>query len=164
MTTGFPTVTTAVGNLIVNPSGASAGLYETPMRCGAWWITDLSPVWGFPSLRGENMIIPGAPGRRAVQRRMDEGTYVMPMQVIGDVNVTGGTPSSVAAGLRQNLEYLWSNVGDPSTGVTRLAKLILPDLPVIDGVEVQIRLSLVFRKVGRAGLLVEVTVPDGRFV
>lgn len=163
MSNGFPTVF-PMGNLVVNPSGASAGMFETPMRCSAWWITDLSPIWGFPALRGENQIVPGAPGRRAVQRRMDEGTYVMPLQVIGDVNASGGTNANPFTGLRANLEHLWANVGDPSTGVTRLAKLILPDLSVIDGVDVQIRLSIVTQKIATCALLVEVTVPVGRFV
>lgn len=157
----FPTVSHA-GNLIVNPSGTNPGEIETPLRWHAWWLTDLSPLWGFPALRGENVILPGFAGRHANPRRNDEGVYVMPLSVFGDVGATGGVNANVLAGLETNLDYLYTNVGQGSS-VTRLAKLVKPSGVVIDGVEVQIRLSLVASKGLQAGVMVEVTVPAGRF-
>jgi hypothetical protein len=112
------------------------------LKTPAWWTTDLSPLWGFPDLRGQNTVIP---------------------QVDGAVNRLGAPYSNPVEGLVQNLDYLWANVLDPALGSTLSAVLEMPNGD-LRGADVQVQMV-------RGPLLgsydhdaeLFVTVPAGRF-
>jgi hypothetical protein len=151
-----------MGNVIVNPGSAAIGAVETYLRCPAWWLLDMSPFWGFPALRGSTVVIPGVDGTLGFQRRIDQGVYTAPLQVTGDVDASAVAPSaSHFTQLRDNLDYLWENVGTPPVGATRSARLVLPDYTTID-FEGQFALTLVSQSITDAALIVDVTVPAGR--
>jgi hypothetical protein len=163
MSNGFPAAAAShFGNLIVNPSGTNPGEYETYLRCPGWWALDLSPLWGFPAYRGDNLVIPHHTGRRINPKRIDQGVYTLELAITGVVNATGGDNANAFVGLRTNLEWLWSNIGDPSTGDTRLAKLILPDASAITA-NCQFELALASLKGAEVRAMLDVIVPAGRF-
>lgn len=163
---GFAHLSSRMGNLVINPSGTNPGEIETYLRGPAWWLLDMSPMWGFPDLRGQDLIVPGAIGRRPNVRRIDETTYVMPFRIVGEITASGSataTPANPLQGLRANLDYLFENVHTPpSSGTTRTAKLLLPSaMPLED--EIHIAISLGAQTIADIKALVSVTVPGGRF-
>lgn len=104
-----------------------------PMNCPAWDVPLLAKMWVEHAVRGENQLLPGAPGRRSYPRRVDQKDHTLHLTVLGWVNVSG-TPYSltdVKSGMAMytNLQYLWNNVFAPVTtgrGI-RAATLLLPD-------------------------------------
>ena len=83
---------------------------------GAWLLVDPTPFLGQGSYRGSNRVIAGEPGRLARTRVLDELELVVPMYVFG-VNNQAGTPHANARlGLRNNIEYLRTNLLPPYTG------------------------------------------------
>lgn len=156
--------TTAKWNLVINPSGASAGNYETTLRCASWWLLDLSPLMGFPDLRGTNAVIPGVAGQHPLPRRIDQGVYTLPLSVTGECNASGGLYADVEIGLRTNLDFLWANVGKPpvTSSSSRVAKLVYPNGSVVLS-NVQCRLIIGARTPEEYRAALELTVPTGRF-
>lgn len=151
------------GNIIVNPSGTDPGFVETPLRGNAWWILDLSPVWGFPQTIGDNIRIGGTNGRIPYPVDLDQGVYTMAIQVCGDVDRNASaTPSGAIQGLRDNLSDLWANVGPaPYPSAYRDAILVEPDGTEIP-CQIQTRLQLGRTKGSEAWVAIDVTVPSGR--
>lgn len=163
---GFPASSASkMGNLIVNPGSSTPGALETYLREPRWWLLDMSPFWGFPPLRGENLALPEVDGQRAYQHFLDQGVYSAPLRATGTCGASGVEPSGVAetrffTQLRRNLDHLSANVHTP-VGTTRSARLTIPDMTAID-FEGQFALSLVKQTIADAGLVLDVTVPDGR--
>lgn len=154
-----------MGQLTINPDQgfASGGFAETPMRCPGWWLLDMSPLWGFPAQRGENLVIPGAQGRRPNPRRLDQAIYVMPIHIIGEVNVSGGTYANPLQGLYENLRWLRDNVHAlPAGSYTREASLTLPDTSELVA-DVQANLQLVSQRGAEADGIFELIIPTGDF-
>ncbi len=89
-------------------------------------MDDLSPLWGFPTLAGSNVRIPQGVGRVAFRRYVDETTYQLPMRISHDRDHSGSTITQ-PDGLRQNLDYLWTNVFSPTIGTTVSSTLTLPN-------------------------------------
>ena len=109
MTTGL-SCSTALGALTIN---------SVSMHTPAWSVLDLTPLWmPVTTYRGENVVIPGASGRRAQPYRFDEGRYTLPFTVIGAVNLSGVAYSNPWVGLQTNLSYLFSNVFTPPAAPT----------------------------------------------
>lgn len=165
MSGGYAGRVSRAGNIIVNPSGASANLYEVALRDGPWWILDLSPVNNYPNQRGSNVIIDGVPGQRAYARQVDETTYTMPLQVTGEVNASGSTaiaPSALLETLQDNLDYLWENVFSQSPiSATRSCIRVRPN-GAEEMFEAQFSAQIGRWKGHEAWVAVDMTVPSGR--
>jgi hypothetical protein len=151
-----------MGQLTINPSGSASGVKETPMRDRAWWITDMSPLYGFPAQKGDNLDIGGIDGRRAYLPLNDQTTIVMPLYVQGQVN-RNGTPNGTSAlqGLISNLADLKLNVHDTfAGGATRAAKLVWPD-GTVQTADVQCRIEILRQSAANAWCTFFLTIPDG---
>lgn len=152
-----------MGGLTINPSASATGLHETDLRGPAWWALDLSPLWGFPDLRGDNVVIPHADGRRAYRRRIDQTTVSIPLVIVGNVDRTGATHANAFQGLWTNLTWLQENVHEPPpTGATRVARLTLPSGQTITA-DVQCRLTLGAQTSATLRAVLDVTIPSGGF-
>ena len=151
-----------MGQLTINPSGSASGLEETPMRDRGWWLQDMSPLYGFPAQKGENLDIPGMAGQRAYPMLNDQTTLVLPLYVIGAVD-RNGTPNGTSPlqGLIENLADLRANVHDPPpSGATRAAKLEHPD-GTIQTAQVQCRIEITRQTTANAWGTFYLTIPDG---
>lgn len=94
----------------------------------AWDIPSLVRLWAEASIRGENKLLPGAPGRRSYPKRLDQSEIDLPFVIHGDTDLTGAPIANAFLGLQAHLDSLWSNVFTPVTigrGV-RSAVLTLP--------------------------------------
>jgi hypothetical protein len=87
------------------------------MACAAWDIPDLTPLWYAHTARGQNLLLPSAPGQRAYPRRLDAGEYQLTLFVTGSADMFGTAFPDPWHGLRNNLDVLWTQVFSPvSTG------------------------------------------------
>jgi hypothetical protein len=99
-----------------------------PLSTPAWEHTNLQAVLGAAAVRGENVIMPGAVGVRAVRRRPTETNHTLELTVFGDRDWEGLPYDDGVMGLIANLEHLKANVVDPlaTTNSVRTAVLVLP--------------------------------------
>jgi hypothetical protein len=154
-----------MGNLVVNPSGTSPTATETYLRGPAWAILEMADLWN-EQMRGENALIPHAPGKKAYPRILDEGTYVLPFTVVGDCDRAGNaTATNNLDQLDDNWRWLKTHVQGPTDGVTstRVLKITYPDgsSAVAAG---QMRLTIVKQRGTILDVVLDITVPAGRFV
>lgn len=86
------------------------------MHRPAFAVTDVSDLWLPHNLRGENLLIPGVPGRRPMPKRADETQRSIPIVIDGRVHpVTGDPHTNDRYGLRYNVKYIENtccNFGD----------------------------------------------------
>lgn len=138
------------------------------MHNQAWNVLDLVPLWMYEASRGANVIIPGASGRRAYPRRVDEGRYSLPMIITGVADRLGVGYANRWTGLQTNLAYLHTNVVNPPTAptATRAATLLMPD-GTTRNADVQVE-SLDIANPGTTAAVIqavlELVIPAGRFV
>jgi hypothetical protein len=95
----------------------------------AWWISDLSPLWGSPDVRGADKVIPGASGVRPKKRRANVTQVVLELVVVGEYDrFDAPTAIDPTEQLEANVAYLRANVMDPTNvgDGTRLATHHLP--------------------------------------
>lgn len=99
-----------------------------PLSTPAWEHTNLYLMTGQGSVRGENVVMPGALGRRAVRRRTDEMNQTIELAFFGNVDWTGAPHADPVAGLMANLAEFKAKVVDPTLTAdsTRPATLVLP--------------------------------------
>lgn len=99
-----------------------------PLSTRAWEHTNLYLMLAQGSVRGENVVMPGALGRRAVRRRTDEMNQTIELAFFGDVDWQGAPQSDPVAGLMANLAEFKDKVVDPTLTAdsTRPATLVLP--------------------------------------
>jgi len=136
---------------------------DVSMRTPAWLVLDLSPLWGFPDLRRGSTLVPGKAGRQPNPRRVDETTHQLPMQITGAVDHLGAQHSDPIQGLKDNLDYLWENVLDPTIGTTVPAVLELPNGSELTAdVQVQITVAELEGAYDKPAVLF-LTIPAGRF-
>jgi hypothetical protein len=136
----------------------------------AWDIPNLTKLWFEHQIRGENLLVPSAAGRRGYPRRVDEATHNLVLYVTGEVDQFGTKFPDPWHGLRHNLDTLWTNVFQPvQTGNgTRACLLELPN-----GASVQTRSANVQFEPLRAqndiddprlvAFTMTITIPAGRF-
>ena len=95
----------------------------------AWWITNLPKLWFEYEVRGDNVVLPGAPGQRSYPRRLDQSEHELTLYVDGGVDSGGVEYANPWTGLMTNLDSLYANVFSPigSGRGTRPAVLTLPD-------------------------------------
>jgi hypothetical protein len=99
-----------------------------PLSTPAWEHTNLQAVLGAASVRGENVVMPGAVGVRPVRRRPTETVHTVELTVFGDRDWENTAQPDPVMGLIRNLEHLKTNVVDPlaTTNSVRTAVLVLP--------------------------------------
>jgi hypothetical protein len=111
------------------------------------WCVDLTPLWGGPDVRGENVIIPGVAGRARNPIRVDEVVLTLPLYVNGHWDKDGvAVPAEDAPytgtwkRLQANLQYLMANVSPvvSSAVTTQTAVLTLPSGSTVNA-SVQVR-------------------------
>lgn len=151
--------------LCAAPPTGSLTIDGVSMHTDAWTIVDLTNLWFGGDVRGQDRLIPGVAGVIPYRRRTTVTTYSLPMVIIGDVDQTGTPYSDIWEGLESNINYLRSNVVDPTnTGDgTRSATLLMPsgssrtaDIHVL-----RLALGTVSRGVMRATL--DISIPSGCF-
>lgn len=143
-----------------------------PLAGPAWDIPLLMPLWMEFEVRGDNLVLPGAQGRRSFPRRLDEATHTLNLWVNGYANQAGTLYTADQAnsgyGLAANLAYLWTNVFAPvvvGDGVLP-ATLTMPTGATTRVADVQVT---PLRMVGNADTREQLftftlTIPAGRFV
>jgi len=136
-----------------------------PMRCAAWAVVDLTPLWLPAMQRGRNRIIPGASGMIVNRRRKTQTLHPLTLVVSGGTDLNGNPYTDVWDGLYQNMLYLKQQVFDPPGGsaVSRTAVLTLPDASTLTA-EVQIEdVSAVDRKGPVHIYTMDLILPMGEF-
>lgn len=153
-----------MGNVIVNPSGVSPTATETYLRGPAWAILEMADLWN-ENLRGDNVLIPHAAGTKPYPKILDEGTYVMPFCIVGDCDRAGNaTGSNPLDQLDDNWRWLLAHVQGPRDGITktRVVKIVYPDGSSATAAG-QFRLTIVKQRGSVLDVVVDLTVPAGRF-
>jgi len=95
----------------------------------AWDMYGFQPLWSEVALRGDEVILPTAPGVRSYPSRLDQIDFEMTLYVNGEVDANGVEYPDYWMGLYTNLRTLRANAFGPvTTGRgTRAAVLTLPD-------------------------------------
>lgn len=153
-----------MGNLIVNPSGVSPTATETYLRCPGWWILEMSDLDNL-AVRGDNTLIPHAPGLDPNPLIVDEATYVLPFCVVGDADRAGNaTASNALVQLQSNWDWLLTHVAGPYDGIveTRTVKRVKADGSNQTG-EGQFRLQIVKQRGSIYDVVLTLTLPAGRW-
>jgi hypothetical protein len=109
-----------------------------PLSTPAWEHTNLYVMTGQGAVRGENVVMPGALGRRAVRRRTDEMNQTIELAFFGNMDWTGTAQADPIAGLMANLAEFKAKVVDPTLTAdsTRPATLVLPSGTLTASVQV----------------------------
>lgn len=96
-----------------------------PLNTPAWTHQNLQDMLAYAAMRGENRIIPGGIGVRALPRRPTERTYTVNLAVYGDRRWDDVENPDAVAGLAANIEHLVTSVVDPlaTTDSLRMATL-----------------------------------------
>lgn len=133
------------------------------MSTPGWKVLDLSPLWGPPDLRGQNVVIPGTAGRHVRPRRVDETVYQLPMVIYHGFNVSGTPYADPSNGLQTNVEYLYAQLVSASLTSTVSATLVWPSsTSKTAAVQCQLQLSDHYGNSATRAVLY-LTVPAGRF-
>jgi ABC-type uncharacterized transport system permease subunit len=123
-----------LSNLIVTQAGnltiQNNSLADIPMVSLGWVVTDLSPLWFYGQMRGQNPRMYGVAGSVGYRKVLDEQTVTIPIVFSGDYN-RSNTPLAVPnayAGLEYNINDFTNTLFLPpnTTAGTRLAKLTMP--------------------------------------
>jgi hypothetical protein len=138
-----------------------------PLSTPAWEHLNLQLLYSLASTRGENRVMPGAAGRRALPWRADETMRTLTMIVTGNHHWDGTANADPIAGLWANVAHLVTNVGGyPATpDGTRTAVIKRPGAP--DRVAtIQVRGFEVTEdqySPAAVGLSIDIAVLDGAF-
>ena len=104
---------------------------DVPLSTPAWEHLDIQALYSGPAMRGENRVMPGAYGRRALPKRPDETTRTLTIAVFGFQRWDGTANPDPVAGLWENINHLHAFIIDPpaTADSTRLAKIVRIDQP-----------------------------------
>lgn len=75
---------------------------DIPLSTPAWEVTNLQVLMSGPATRGENRLIPGATGVRAIRHRPTERTVTLELAVFGDQAPDGTPHTDTEAGIWAN--------------------------------------------------------------
>jgi hypothetical protein len=102
-----------------------------PLSTPAWEHLNIQSLYSAAGRRGENRVMPGASGRRALPWRPDETMRTLSMIVTGDKHWDGTLNADPVAGLWANLAHLITNVANYPTSPdgTRTAVIKRPGAP-----------------------------------
>lgn len=96
-----------------------------PLSTPAWEHLDIQTLYAGPATRGENRVMPGAGGRRALPWRPDETMRTLTLAIFGDRTWEGTVNADPVAGLWANVAHLRTFVvANPlNAGSTRVATI-----------------------------------------
>ena len=99
------------------------------MNTPAWKVLNLAVLWQPAAQRGQDRLVPSATGVRKFQRRATVTEHDLELLIVGSHTRTGSTNADLFEGLQVNVDYLISNVVNPTgaTDGTRSAVLTMPD-------------------------------------
>lgn len=156
---------TVEGNLTLN---------GVAMKTPAWTCPDLTPLWLPPTVRGQDRLLPGAPGVRPHRRRKTVTEYALDFRVSGLADRFGVAPAGTGNGvaefqqLEENMNYLRQYVLDTTASAnsngTIPGVLTMPSGAVrtaavhVIGFSVNVRVSHILQ-----GTL-DISIPSGGFV
>lgn len=136
-----------------------------PLATPAWIITDLSELMNGPDVRGEDQIIPGAPGVKPLPRHVHVSLRSLPMVIYGGYDWEGNPYSDGHEGVETNLAYLVENLLLPpgTADGTRAAVLHLWNGDIRTGDVHVISPLRTATELGPAGLraILELSIPAG---
>lgn len=100
-----------------------------PLSTPAWEHTNLYTLLSAASVRGENVVMPGAVGVRPVRRRPTETNRTIDITVFGQQDWQGDDYEDPIMGLATNLAHLRANVVDTlaTANSVRTAVIFLPE-------------------------------------
>lgn len=104
----MPTVITATEYLSFDAIGTL--IPAVPLNTPGWAVVDYSPLYHAPPKVGEDRVIPGSAGRLAVAREFDELQVSLAMNIYGARDHENTAASTRPVGLRNNMDYLRTNV------------------------------------------------------
>lgn len=84
---------------------------SVPLDTHAWRCLSYGDLFSAPAVRGDDRILPGAPGRRAYKRVVDATVKSLSMQVFGYKDQDGGAIADPLEGLLTHAAYLRANLG-----------------------------------------------------
>lgn len=135
------------------------------LRCSAWWVLSLSPLWASGPIRGADRLLPGVTGVRAYRRRRTVATYSLPMLIVGSHDKLGVALADEWAGLRANVDALRLVTDPVNTGDgTRALVLTMPGGGTRTGTaHVSLTLGETIVGSGQAGLraTLDLSIPAG---
>lgn len=130
----------------------------------------LLQLWAMFAVRGQDRVLPGAPGVIAYPRRITQTRIDLRFLMVGDVIGETGVPAANSIeGLAQNTEYIRANVLAPvvSTDGTRPATLTIPGLASRTADVHVLGIVLQSYMLGECGSIavntLQLSIPDGRF-
>lgn len=83
--------------------------------CPAWWVTDLSPLWGRATAVGNDIPIPGGE-TIPMRKRLPSWRVVLPMAIGSDVDPSGTPHADALIGLEENIDELMAVAEVLTTG------------------------------------------------
>lgn len=94
-----------------------------PLSTPAWEHLDIQALYAGPVTRGENRVMPGAAGQRALPWRRDLTMRTLTLAIFGDVTWEGVANDDAVDGLWANIAHLTTNIVDtpPTPDCTRTA-------------------------------------------
>lgn len=150
-----------------NTNAGNLTIGGVAMFCPAWKVENITELWLPAEQRGTDKVRPGVAGRKAVKRRDDVTRRSLRMLVVGDVDRTGASSSTLLTGLYTNIAYLRDNVVNPTntTDGTRSAVLTIPGgTTITEPVHVTgMDISDLREDGGWARLVIDISIPSGRF-
>lgn len=96
-----------------------------PLSTPAWEHLNIQALYSGANVRGENRLLPGAAGRRALPWRPDETMRTITLAIFGTQSWDGSINADPVAGLWENVAHLQSFVVDNplNDGSTRTATI-----------------------------------------
>lgn len=151
-----------------------ATINGVPLDTYAWEVVGdgYDPLLNIPSLRGDDVVMPGAVGRRAYPRVIDAAVVSLPLQIHGGFDQDGGTISDSIQGMLQHQEYLSENLGLPGTSGVDADRGTVPMVFVRSGSlsnwtgEVTVLALTDWRTLGNGDAMwrIDLSIPLGRLV
>jgi hypothetical protein len=83
-----------------------------PLSTPAWEHLDIQTLYAGAEVRGENRVMPGARGRRALPWRPDETMRTLTLAIFGDLSWDGTKNADAEAGLWANIAHLQAFIVD----------------------------------------------------
>ena len=136
-----------------------------PLSTPAWEHTNLYELYAGAEVRGENLVLPGAVGVRALRRRPTETNRTLELTIFGDRKWDDTAHADGVAGLFANIAHLQANVIDTlaTADSTRAATIVGPDVNLVASIQVlgfEIHESLAPWCVSAS---MDITIIEGRF-
>lgn len=90
-------------------------LNSVPLDTYAWQVVQdgYDELLNCPALRGADVVMPGAQGRRAYPRVIDATVVSIPLLIIGSLTQDGTPISDEVEGMLTHRDYLRNNLGMP---------------------------------------------------